>query len=171
MHIDCQKCPRMERGENQSGRLRRKGPLKARCKGEGSGDRDLVVSQRHLVGPPWDPGSWTRGALGLIQRVSSDVLMSETEIFSYLYWNGRGTGIFIKNIICRCGRIGSLDRPIAATQPAYCPHCPPTWFCCLPLLLFHHHHGAIGKGCQTCCLSRWWWRLQTEDGGGVNRTR
>ena len=31
----------------------------------------LVCSQRHLVGPTWDTGCWTRWAVGLIQQGSS----------------------------------------------------------------------------------------------------
>ena len=47
---------------------------------QGSGIRRQVssffmCSQRRLVGPLWDTGSWTRWALGLIQQGSSCVLI------------------------------------------------------------------------------------------------
>ena len=52
----------------------------SKCQMQGRGIRRqvcscLMCSQRHLVGPLWNTGSWTRWALGLIQQGSSYVLM------------------------------------------------------------------------------------------------
>ena len=46
----------------------------------------LVCSQRHLVGPLGDIGSWTRWALGLIQQGSSYVLKQQNEHFLRRQW-------------------------------------------------------------------------------------